>query len=821
MEINGSATANSFGRRTFLKGSAAALGVAALVGAGCAPKTEMEEKEPTAFVDDQVFASVCRGNCGGGCKLDVRVRDGKVVSTTSGKYPDERYNRICSRGLSHLQRIYDPDRLKYPMRRVGERGSGEWEQITWDEAIDEITTKWKQYQAESGDSSVAFYSGAGNFGSCASGYAGRLRGLMGGSSVAICYDNAFFHGNGTSQGVEDCYNSNEITDLINAKTVIMWGANSSESFPQQWHFIVEAKANGAKLITVDPNYTVTAERSDIHVPIRPGTDAIMIMAMINEIVEKGWIDESFIKKSTVGPFLVKESDGKYLRKSDLGIEPEKVVDPNTGAETLNDPIVVRDADGKIGTVEEIADPVYEGRFVVEGIKVTCAYTLLLESCAEWTVERAAEMCDLSADMIREVTELYANGPSSIMHGFGPDHYVNGHKAYFALVAMAAITGNLGKPGASCGLDWSIAGKKFAQNAVLNPKNSKPGPTIPAPLLLDVVNEGQLEGVPIDLRSLYIWVSNPLGNQTDRRAQLEVFDKMDLVVVVDMTMTDTARYADIVLPVVHWFEQWEIMPQTSPYLLIQEKAVDPLYEAKTDVEIVNMLGNAMGFTGEFDYTEESYLEGILTNPVSEAAGVTWDRLKEEKLIMAYPTTPYIHGAGGVFRTPTKRAEFYLENPKPFINYEQKFDVEAERTIYWEPPTEAWPETVGGFEANPLAEKYPLIYTTERNKMKCHTQFGHNPWLLELYPEPILKMNPDDAAPRGLQEGDYVRAFNDRGEAVFKLHMNAGVRPGMVIVPKGWEIDQFQKGHYSDLTSRAMHPVCPNNCYFDALIEVEKA
>ena len=102
------------------------------------------------------------------------------------------------------------------------------------------------------------------------------------------------------------------------------------------------------------------------------------------------------------------------------------------------------------------------RFVVEGIKVTCAYTLLLESCAEWTVERAAEMCDLSADMIREVTELYANGPSSIMHGFGPDHYVNGHKAYFALVAMAAITGNLGKPGASCGLDWSIAGKKFAQ-----------------------------------------------------------------------------------------------------------------------------------------------------------------------------------------------------------------------------------------------------------------------------------------------------------------------------------------------------------------------
>lgn len=810
-----------------MKGSAATLGVAALTGVGCAPKNELAEtgeasaegKEP--FVDDQVFAGVCRGNCGGGCKLDIRVRDGKVVSTASGKYPDERYNRVCSRGLSHLQRIYDPDRLQHPMRRVGERGAGEWEQITWEEAIEEITTKWKQYREESGDSSIAFYCGAGNFGSCANNYAERLRGLMGGSSIAFCYDNAFFHGNGTVEGVEDCYNSNENTDLINAKTIIMWGANTSESMVQQWHFVVEAKANGSKLITVDPNYTVTAERSDIHVPIRPGTDTILIMAMINEIVENGWIDEAFIKKSTVGPFLVKETDGKFLRKSDLGVEPEKVIDPETGAETLNDPIVVRDADGKVGTVEEIADPVFEGRFEVEGFKVTCAYTLLLESCAEWTVDRAAEMCDLSVDMIKEVAKAYAEGPSTIMQGFGPDHYVNGHKAYFALVSMAAITGNLGKPGASCGLDWSIAGMKFAQAAVLTPKDAKAGLQIPSPLLLDVVNTGNLEGTPIDLRSLYIWCSNPVGNQTQRRAQLEVFDKMDLVVVVDMTMSDTARYADIVLPVAHWFEQWEIMPQTSPYLLIQEKAIDPLYESKTDVEIVNMLGNAMGFEGEFDYTEESYLSGILTNPVSEAADVTWDRLKEEKLIFAYPTTPYIHGADGVFRTPTTRAEFYLENPAPFISYGQSINADQERTIYWEPPAEAWPETVGDYKANPLSKKYPLIYTTERNKMKVHTQFGHNPWLLELYPEPILKINPDDAAARGINEGDYVRAFNDRGEAVFLARIHAGVRPGMVIVPKGWEVDQFKGGHYSDLTSRVMHPASPNNCYFDALIEVEKA
>lgn len=814
---------NSFGRRAFLKGSAMTLGIAATAGIGCSPKPELEETdEPLSQSDEQVFMGACRGNCGGGCALDITVREGKVVATTAAKLPDSRYNRICQRGHSHLQRIYDPDRIKHPLRRVGARGADEWEQITWDEAIEEITTKWKQYQEESGPDSIAFMAGSGNFGVAASYYTHRLKTIMGATTVSFCYDNAFFHGNGVAQGVSETYNANELTDIINAKVIILWGANYSESFPQCWHFYMEAKAAGAKIVTIDPNYTVSASRSDIHVPLRPGTDNALVMAMINHIVDNDWIDSDFIKKSTVGPFLVKKSDGLFLRHSDIGIEPTQVVDETTGEEITVDPIVVRDAEGAVGTIEEIPDPIFEGSFEIEGNEVTCAYTLLLESCKEWTVSRAAELCDLPENTITELAELYAlEGPSTISQGFGPDHYTNGHSVYFTLNAMAAITGNLGKPGASCGLDWLMPGLiRYVRHANVLPETDLVSRVVTSPKLPDIIKNKEVEGEPINLRSMYIWVSNPVSNQTDRNAWIEAFEQLDLVVVADMTLGDTARYADIVLPVIHWFEEEEIMPQTSPYLLLQEKAIDPLYESKSDVEIINLLGNAMGYEGQFDYTVQEYLAATLANPAAEADNITLDRIREEKYFRIFSSDPHIHARDGVFPTATGRQQFYLEAPAPYVSYGQTFDVEKERLPYWEPPVEAWPDSVGGFEAVDLSSKYPIIFTTERNKMKCHTQWGHSPWLLELYPEPTLKIHPDDASERGISEGDYVRAFNDRGEAVFKTIISSGCRPGVVIAPKGWEEDQFIKGHYSDLTSRAYNPVCPNNCFFDALIELEK-
>lgn len=811
----------TFGRRTFIKGSAAALGIAALAGAGCSPSQQVSSSGASASggsaaSPDEIFYGACRSNCFGGCRVKIAVRDGKVVSSTMGEFPNEEYNRVCQKGLAHLQRIYDPDRVKKPMRRVegSERGAGEWEEVSWDEAIEDITTKWKQYQEESGPESIGFFSGSGCYGAEAAQYTSRLQQAMHGSTINGAYDSALFAGGGWSKGT----GVNEIIDIKNAKTIISWGANPSEAQTQTYHFLMDAQENGTKLISIDPNWTVISSKADQWIPIRPGTDNVMVMAMVNIAVENGFIDADYVKIGTVGPFLVKESDGKYLRMSDLGVEPEE---PKEGQEP-EDPFVLMGADGEFGPIDEVTDPVYEGSFEVEGQKVTCAFTLFVESCKEWTPARAAEICDVPEETIRELTRvLFEEGPTTIYTGLGPDHYVNGHPFYFTVTGLAAITGNMGKPGATCGYDWPVYGRSVAAVEATIKPDWKAGPTIPAMKLLDVVNDKELEGLPIDLRSLYIWISNPVGNQTERKAMLEAFDKIDLVVVSDIVMSDTALYADYVLPVVHWFETLDVNTMTSPYLTLQEQAIEPLYESKNDFDIINLLAKGMGFEEDFSMTIEEWLQFIIdNNPNAQRMGITWERMLEEKIVRCYDNEPYFQGKDGVYPTPTKREQLYRETPTPYVQYGQSFDVEKERLPYWEPPTEAWPETVAEFTANPLAEQYPLIYTTERNKLRSHTQFK-TPWMLEIYPEPVVRMNPADAESRGLAEGDYVRLFNDRGDVTVKLTISPHVRPGLVIMPKGWERDQFKAGHYSDLTSRVFNPVCPNNCYYDALIQVEKA
>ncbi len=795
------------GRRTFLKGAAATLGLAAVAGAGCSPQEEIEPSgDEVVPVEEHIYAGNCRGNCFGGCKMNVRVRDGKVVSTHVGEFPNPAYNRICQKGLTHVQRIYDPNRLMHPLKRAGERGENKWEQITWEEAINEIATKWNQFREESGDSSIAFFGGSGNFGTAANQYPSRLSGLIHATSIQGCYDNGLFAGGGFSKGT----GVNEIVDIVNANLIINWGANISEAQPQTWHFVLEAQKAGAKLITIDPVYTITASKSDQWITIRPATDTAMVMAMMNIAIENDWVDKDYIKIGTVGPFLVKESDGMFLRPSDLGEEVE------------GDPILVMDAEGNTGVPADIADPVIEGTYEVNGIKVTCAYSLLLDAIKEWTPARAAELCDVPEDVIYNLTKEYTSAPAATIYtGLGPDHYVNGHMFYFTVTGFAAICGQMGKPGATCGYDWPVGGAGVATAAVLTLEGSAAGPTIVAPKLLDAVREKNVEGLPIELRSIYCWNSNPIANQVERQAMIESFMAMDLVVVADMMITDTALYADIVLPVAHWFEVPEIMPMTTPYIYLQERCIDPLGECKSDVEIINLIAKGMGFTEGFDYTVDEVVQASVSHAGAEARGVTWEKFKEDKIARVYLDEPYYLGVGGVFPTPSGREQFYRETLYPYVNYGQVITDQRERLPYWEPPTEAWPVSVGGFEAHPNAAKYPLVYAGERNKMKCHTQFGRTPWLLELYEEPIIKMNPDDAAARGIVDGDYVRLFNDRGKVVVKAVLNPGIRPGMVIIPKGWEFDQFKEGHYSDLSSRVFNTTVPNNCYFDALIEIEKA
>lgn len=749
-------------------------------------------------MEDKVFYSVCRNNCFGGCRIKVTVRDGKIVKTEAADYPDMRYKRICSRGLSLVQRVYDPDRLQYPIKRVGERGEGKWERISWDQAIGEITDSWKKMQRESGDSSVAFFLGTGTFSGIPRDVTTRFRNAIGATHITPVWDAALYFGLVRALGVGEFFNGNEYADLVNAKTILIWGSNPADAQPQNWKQLREAQMQGAKLIVIDPNCSATAAKADVFVPLRPATDAALAMAMMNVIIQNKWTDEPFLKKRTVAPFLVK-ADGTYLRAKDLA--------------GSGDAIVVWDAaNDRWVTAEEAEDPALSGKYCIEGIKVRTAYDLLLERIAPYTVEYVSELCNIPESLIYEITESYATrGAASIFYGFGLDHYSNGHAAAFTICCLSMLTGNIGKPGASSGFLQLMSFNNLASPGLGKPETSRPSVTVPWLSLPDVMDKNEFIGQPIHLRSMFITMGNPIANMTERRRMIEAIKKLELIVVADMRMTDTALYADIVLPVCHWFECEDYFGSVTqlPYVFQVDKVIEPMYESKSDFDIIKLLAKGMGCGELFDMSEQDWIKKIMSTAYSKAIGTSYERLQEEKILRGISSENYVYGKER-FNTPTGRAEFYLETPRASTYYGQDIDVDKERLPYWEPPCEAWAE-------NPLAKKYPLIYCQDR-KFHVHTQ-GFVPWINELEPEPIVKLNHEDAADRNIADGDVVRVFNDRGYVVLKAKLTGSLRKGMIMIPKGWQQWQFIDGHYQDLTSKAHNPACMNNCYFDALVEVE--
>lgn len=813
-------------RRKFLKGTAAAAATLAVSGVGGTVLKALAEDEgsPAKAVEEKVFQGVCRCDCGGGCHMNVHVRDGKVVKTSKIEAEDPLHTRICQRGLTHAQRIYAPDRVKYPMRRVGERGEDKWEQLTWDEAVEYICSKWKSYIDQYGNTSVMYTYGAGSY--CYDWYyTMRLFFALGSTSVFQSYDQAGLYTAATLVTRGIYLHGNAPDDVLKSKYLFCWGANETVANQCKWAITQSAMLDhGAKLIVIDPNFTAAASKADLWVPIRPGTDAALAMAMTKIIIDEGLQDTDYLLKGTVAPFLVKESDGLFLRLSDLGRAEKGAL---AGALSLagaastsatsaegEDKIVVIDKDGNVDEPAKIAEPMLSGTYTLQDIKVTTAYDLLLERIAEWTPEKASEFCDIPVDTIIKLAHMYAEGPSTNIVNYGIDHWGNGAGAYHALYTMAFVAGQFAKPGASFqgGQGGAAMGVGGSLGAAIFPQGARPGPQVHFSQLPDLVKTGKYGDIPITPKSLYCVVGNPVQNHADTNATLEALDGIELIVVADFIMSDTAKYADIVLPVTHWFESTTCNTFVTPFARLSEKAIEPLYEAKNDIEIVNLLGQGMGIGDKMIFDVESFHTVIFQNPVAESLGLSWEALKEKKNIRIAPQE-YIFGADYKLTTPTGRAEFYLENPMPNTYYGQQFDRKNVSLPRWEKPLEAWPD-------NPLFEKYPLILMSMRDKFKAHSQFQRNPWLVELRPEPTLEINPIDADARGIKHNDYVKVHNDRGYVVLKTVINPGVRPGVVITQKGWPRDQYKDGYYQTLTSRKTDPWCSNNSYFDTLCEVEK-
>lgn len=810
-------------RRGFLKATATMAGATAL--AGGSSLAALATNAPAG--EDEIFQGVCRGNCMGGCPLDVHVRDGKVVLVNASDCPDQRYKRVCMKGLTQPQKMYMDTRLLYPLKRAEgtARGEGQWERISWDEAISTVCDTWKRIIAEDGPQAIGWWTQSGQFGFLSgchyNGAYTRLQNALHVTPISGSIDMNYYTASAAMFGSSLVSQTNELTDYVNSKTIIAWGSNLTEAQVQAWHFFAEAIDNGAKLIVIDPAFTTLASKAHLFVPLRPASDAALAMGMCNIMLEKDLVDWDFVINHTVAPFLVK-TDGAYLRQSDLGL-----AEPGTE----NDQIMVFDeaAQGAVPAAEAI-EPSVHGSFEVSGIQVTPAFELLLERLGECPPEKAAELSDVSLETMELIVDLFTqNGPASMFWGFGQDRYYNGHGSYYAMGTMSMLAGNIGKKGCCTGacsynsvpVDASLCTGpigKAAQDTVGGGSASYTAGVL-ALKMADALQRGLYNNQPFSMKSIFIHNANPLNYVADRQSLMhDVFDKMDLIVVSETRPTDTTAYADIVLPAAHWFEQDDFTCGTAhlqPFMILQEKAVEPAGESKPDYEIFKLLADGLGMGYVYDgLSAEEAMRHVLTSPMSERFGITYDRLKKEKIIRWLPGDNFIFAEGGNFTTKTGRAQFYFENPQPSMMYGQTIDTELERLPFFVEPSEAWPD-------NPLMEKYPLTCYQEHTRYRVHSNFSHVPWIREFDPEPTVKIHTIDAEARGIKTGDVVRLYNDRGSCKVKAIVTEGIRPGTVNTPHGWQEDQYIEGHYQDLTSRETNPYIANSQFSDLLVQVEKA
>ena len=712
------------------------------------------------------------------------------------------------------------------MKRVGERGSNDFERISWDEALDTIAEKWKGYREEYGPTSIMFFLGSGNYaalsGSCnGMGAYQRFVNVLGSSYCSLDVDAAV--GFGSSRATGGYPLQNELTDRKNAKTQVIWGNNPTISLMHTMHFFMEAQEMGTRFVVIDPVYNATASKADWWVPLKAGTDGALALGVLNVLLENGWVNDETIRTRTNGSLLIKE-DGKFLRMSDLGVEPTTGdPDPATGETKKIDPLaVVDEASGEgvaFGTTKAAA---IRGVSEVKGIKVHTAFEDALSHINQYPPAVAAEICSLKEDDIRELARIYhEDGPVTTEVMMGMNHYRNGHYSSWPVFLVGLLTGNAGKPGACIGQSeeyipqYSLSNIKGATYPADAAGNVAPGQAnlIHTVNLSDVLDNKTYQGKPLTLKSAYIHCSNPIVTMADHEYTQSWFAKLEFVVVADICMTETCKHADIVLPSAHWFEQTDLafLFMTHPYLLWQDKAIEPMGEARPDFQIFGQILDRLGL-GEFWCSEDEYLSTMLDTDYWKSVGCTLEALKADKVTRIYPEGDHISQAE-VFGTETSQIGLYQENVTKAYTNPDPVDESIEHGLHWETPTFAGSD-------REYRQTYPYHLLSEHMRTHTHTQWWDCEYVKEYESEPVVKINPQEAAELGIAEGDIVKLTNDQGFVVMKAAFNAGLQRKMITSARSWQKDDFIDGHYASLPNRKYNQVCANQAYNDVAVKIEK-
>jgi anaerobic selenocysteine-containing dehydrogenase len=698
----------------------------------------------------KVIRGACPHDCPDTCSFFVTVEDGRAVKIQGAEDHPTTNGFLCTKVNRYLERTYSPQRVLFPMKRAGEKGKGIFKRISWDEALDTIAARFKDIAADN-PQAIQPYS-----------YAGTM-GLVQGEAM----DRRFFHKLGASllerticasagaAGYKATIGLSMGTDLerfADARLIIIWGSNPITSNVHLWPKVVEAQRKGAKVIAIDPYRSLTAEKCDQHIALLPGTDGALALGLMYILIKENLIDQDYIDRYTLG------------------------------------------------------------------------FELLRERIEEYPPQRVAALTGLSENVIRNLAHEYARvKPAVIRLNYGMQRHAGGGMAVRTIACLPALVGAwrdaaggvLLSSSGTYGIDYAALGRTdLIWN---NPRTINMSAIGDALLGFRRVQRQTGKGAPIEtlealdppVRALFVYNSNPVAVAPDSRKVIEGFKREDLFTVVhEIFQTDTADYADILLPATTQLEQFDLHKSYGHlYLLVNKPAIEPMGEAKPNSEVFRLLAKRMGFTDDcFQESDETIARQAIDAQHPRMQGIDFDQLSDRGWTRLSVPEVYAPFAEGGFPTPSGKCEFFSE-------------ALARQGI--DPLPTYIPPRESVASAPEQAKRFPLAMISPPAHGFLNSSFANLPSFLKAEKEPFLDIHPDDAAARNVRDGDHVRVFNDRGDLKLKARVTDKARAGVVVaLSVWWKKLTSDGGNANDLTSQGLTDLGAAATFYDVLVEVQK-
>jgi len=733
--------------------------------------------------EEKITYNICMGSgCHETCLLTTVTRDGKIVRTerTYAKDGSKPITGICQKGIEYAKYPYmeHPKRLHYPLKRVGERGEGKFERISWEQAMDEIAAKLSEIRDKYGSQSVMID----NF---ASSYADAFYAMQFGLTYR------FVHSFGATimpwyavdigAAWSSVLNYGEIfrywafspERLRNADYILLWGSNALgwNRAGYTTNAYIDAKENGCKLVDIGIYYDSSAALSEQFVPIKAGTDIYLAYAMINVLFRDNLYDPDFLTTYTNAPLLVRKDNGKLLRASEVipgGSEDDYVV--------LGDvPRIAHAVSPKSSIPEGVRVDLFADT-VIEGIPCSTVLFNFKKMVEPWTPEAQEEITGVPAKVAEEIIHEYVAKENSLLYMYEGLRYYGAGPTCRAIIAIPAIAGKIGKGIGGLAITGQMAEHPVMLNELpfyfaIDPNET----TAKFPLSMAEAIEA---GFPY--KALINVMGNPVQAWPNLHMWKEILPKLELIVTHEVRLSDTAKWSDYVLPDTCTLERTEITLKGG-YAILCEPAIEPQNECKPPLYLWQELAKRLGMGDIFEGTEEDFINLRLQTEDPAIASLTppltIERLKKEKMVkLNVPDYPYSVWDKLEFSTPSGRLELYTEGL-----------AKADQAL---------PKPLQAVIQGPKREKYPFHFFVGRHRFYVQSQFSEFDDLRKLAGEkPFVRLNPNDAQRLNIAHGDMVEVFNNGGSFRCPAVLTSAIPEGMVFAylaysAKEWDGDPPQ-------------------------------